>query len=217
MELKGTKINFLGDSITEGAGTSSHDKMYTMLIEREYGAICQNYGIGGTRIARQKNASAEEKFDRDFVSRVPEMDADADIVVVFGGTNDFGHGDAPIGTMSDRTPYTFYGALHCLYTALIEKYPGVPIAVLTPLHRITEDIPTGDNKPAPVGTLKEYVNIIREVAEYYSLPVLDLFKESGLQPKIPVIQQKYVPDGLHPNDDGNAILAHKIARFLETL
>ncbi len=216
MELKGTKINFLGDSITEGAGTSSHDKMFTMLIEREYGAICQNYGIGGTRIARQKTPT-EEKWDRDFISRVPEMDNDADIVVVFGGTNDFGHGDAPIGTMSDRTPYTFYGALHCLYTALIEKYPGVPIVVLTPLHRITEDIPTGDNKPAPVGTLREYVNIIREVAEYYSFPVLDLFKESGLQPKVPVIQQKYIPDGLHPNDDGNAILAHKIARFLETL
>ena len=216
MELKGTKINFLGDSITEGAGTSSHDKMFTMLIEREYGAICQNYGIGGTRIARQKTPT-EEKWDRDFISRVPEMDNDADIVVVFGGTNDFGHGDAPLGTMSDRTPYTFYGALHCLYTALIEKYPGVPIVVLTPLHRLNEDSPKGDNKPAPVGTLKEYVNIIREVAEYYSLPVLDLFKESGLQPKIPVIQQKYVPDGLHPNDDGNAILAHKIARFLETL
>ena len=216
MELKGTKINFLGDSITEGAGTSSHDKMFTMLIEREYGAICQNYGIGGTRIARQKTPT-EEKWDRDFISRVPEMDNDADIVVVFGGTNDFGHGDAPLGTMSDRTPYTFYGALHCLYTALIEKYPGVPIVVLTPLHRWNEDSPKGDNKPAPVGTLKEYVNIIREVAEYYSLPVLDLFKESGLQPKIPVIQQKYVPDGLHPNDDGNAILAHKIARFLETL
>lgn len=216
MELKGTKINFLGDSITEGAGTSSHDKMFTMLIEREYGAICQNYGIGGTRIARQKTPT-EEKWDRDFISRVPEMDADADIVVVFGGTNDFGHGDAPLGAMSDRTPYTFYGALHCLYTALIEKYPDVPIVVLTPLHRITEDIPTGDNKPAPVGTLKEYVNIIREIAEYYSLPVLDLFKESGLQPKIPVIQQKYVPDGLHPNDAGNEILAHKIARFLEML
>lgn len=216
MELKGTKINFLGDSITEGAGTSSHDKMFTMLIEREYGAICQNYGIGGTRIARQKTAT-DEKWDRDFISRVPEMDNDADIVVVFGGTNDFGHGDAPLGTMSDRTPYTFYGALHCLYTALTEKYPDVPVVILTPLHRLNEDSPKGDNKPAPVGTLKEYVNIIREVAEYYSFPVLDLYKESGLQPKVPVIQQKYIPDGLHPNDDGNAILAHKIARFLETL
>ena len=216
MELKGTKINFLGDSITEGAGTSSPDRMFTMLIEREYGAICQNYGIGGTRIARQKTATVE-KWDRDFISRVPEMDADADIVVVFGGTNDFGHGDAPLGTMSDRTPYTFYGALHCLYTALTEKYPGVPVVILTPLHRLNEDSPKGDNKPEPVGTLKEYVNIIREVAEYYSFPVLDLFKESGLQPKVPVIQKKYIPDGLHPNDDGNAILAHKIARFLEML
>ena len=216
MELTGKKINFLGDSITAGSGTSAPDKTFCGVIERKYGSVCRNYGIGGTRIARQKTPT-EEKWDRDFISRVPEMDNDADIVVVFGGTNDFGHGDAPIGTMSDRTPYTFYGALHCLYTALTEKYPGVPIVVLTPLHRITEDIPTGDNKPAPVGTLKEYVNIIREVAEYYSLPVLDLFKESGLQPKIPVIQQKYIPDGLHPNDDGNAILAHKIARFLETL
>lgn len=216
MELKGTKINFLGDSITEGAGTSSPDRMFTMLIEREYGAICQNYGIGGTRIARQKTAT-DERWDRDFISRVPEMDADADIVVVFGGTNDFGHGDAPLGTMSDRTPYTFYGALHCLYTALTEKYPDVPVVILTPLHRLNEDSPKGDNKPEPVGTLKEYVNIIREVAEYYSFPVLDLYKESGLQPKVPVIQQKYIPDGLHPNDDGNAILAHKIARFLETL
>ena len=216
MELKGTKINFLGDSITEGAGTSSPDRMFTMLIEREYGAICQNYGIGGTRIARQKTATVE-KWDRDFISRVPEMDADADIVVVFGGTNDFGHGDAPLGTMSDRTPFTFYGALHCLYTALTEKYPDVPVVILTPLHRLNEDSPKGDNKPEPVGTLKEYVNIIREVAEYYSFPVLDLYKESGLQPKVPVIQQKYIPDGLHPNDDGNAILAHKIARFLEML
>ena len=217
MELKGTKINFLGDSITEGAGTSSHDKMFTMLIEREYGAICQNYGIGGTRIARQQHKTDICYDSEDFCSRFCKMEQDADAVVVFGGTNDFGHGDAPLGTMSDRTPYTFYGALHCLYTALTEKYPDVPVVILTPLHRLNEDSPKGDNKPEPVGTLKEYVNIIREVAEYYSFPVLDLYKESGLQPKVPVIQQKYIPDGLHPNDDGNAILAHKIARFLETL
>ena len=217
LELRQCKINFLGDSITAGAGTSAPDKTFCGVIERKYGAVCRNYGIGGTRIARQQHKTDICYDSEDFCSRFCKMEQDADAVVVFGGTNDFGHGDAPIGTMSDRTPYTFYGALHCLYTALIEKYPGVPIVVLTPLHRITEDIPTGDNKPAPVGTLKEYVNIIREVAEYYSLPVLDLFKESGLQPKIPIIQQKYVPDGLHPNDDGNAILAHKIARFLETL
>lgn len=218
MELKGTKINFLGDSITEGHGTTAPENTFCMLIEREYEAICQNYGIGGTRIARQHTPSVEAKWDRDFCSRVAEMDADADIVVVFGGTNDFGHGDAPLGTMSDRTPDTFYGALHTLYTELLEKFPDSPIVVITPLHRLNEDNPRGDgNKPQNVGTLKTYVEIIREVAEYYSLPLLDLYKESGLQPKIPIIQHRYMPDGLHPNDEGHKILARKIAKFLESL
>lgn len=218
MELKGSKINFLGDSITEGAGASRRENAYCMVIEREYEAICQNYGIGGTRIARQKLPSIKPIYDKDFCSRVTEMDADADIVVVFGGTNDFGHGDAPLGNMSDRTPDTFYGALHTLYTSLIEKFPESPIVVVTPLHRHDEDNPRGEgNKPHDVGTLKTYVEIIREVAECYSLPVLDLYKESGLQPKVPIINQKYFVDGLHPNDEGHKILARKIANFLQML
>ena len=90
--------------------------------------------------------------------------------------------------------------------------------VLTPLHRLNEDNPRGDgNKPQDVATLKEYVAIIREVAEYYSLPVLDLFATSGLQPKVPVIQQRYVPDGLHPNDAGHRLLTQQIISFLQQL
>ena len=61
------------------------------------------------------------------------------------------------------------------------------------------------------------MDIIKEVARWYSLPVLDLFASSGLQPRVPVIQEKYVPDGLHPNDAGHVILADKIAAFLRAL
>lgn len=61
----------------------------------------------------------------------------------------------------------------------------------------------------------EYVNILRELAEYYSIPLLDLYKCSGLQPQVPVITQKYMPDGLHPNDDGHKILAQLITAFLK--
>ena len=137
--------------------------------------------------------------------------------MIFGGTNDFGRGDAPLGEMSDRTQDTFYGALHVLYRSLIEKFPTAKIAILTPLHRLNEDDPCGDIKPEPVGTLKQYVSVIREVAEYYALPVLDLYATSGLQPRVPIIQQTYMPDGLHPNDAGHEILAEKIAQFLQTL
>lgn len=218
MELKNKKINFLGDSITEGCGASSEEKRFTNLIATKMGAICRNYGIGGTRIATQKVPSIEPIWDKTFLSRVAEMEQDADYIIVFGGTNDFGHGDAPLGTMFDRNEYTFYGALHLLYTALIEKYPTAKIGIITPLHRCNEDNMRGDGgKIQDVATLKTYVEIIREVAEYYSLPVLDLFKNSGIQPKIPVIKEMYMPDGLHPNDAGYEILADKVIKFLETL
>lgn len=77
------------------------------------GAEVKNYGIGGTRIARQREKSEEEKFDQDFVKRADEMEEGADAVVVFGGTNDFGHGDAAIGDFDSRDVYTFYGGHAC--------------------------------------------------------------------------------------------------------
>ena len=59
MELKGKVINFLGDSITEGSGVSDiANCRYDNVIHREYGlAAHNNYGIGGTRLAYQKNPS----------------------------------------------------------------------------------------------------------------------------------------------------------------
>lgn len=217
MELKNKKINFLGDSITEGHGTSGPDAFFWSRIGKEYDATVRGYGIGGTRLAKQHKSSVLPRHDLDFCSRVADMDPDADIVVVFGGTNDFGHGDAPIGTPADRTNETFWGACHALFTALIEKYPAAVIAVMTPLHRHNEDNPRGDNKQEDVGTLQEYVHIIREVAELYSLPVLDLFACSGIQPKLLCQRTLYMPDGLHPNDAGHEIIARKLGNFLKSL
>ena len=126
MELKNLKVNFIGDSITEGVGASSYETCYVSRFAAMTGAICRNYGISGTRIARRKVPYEIPEFDRDFNSRYHLMEEDADVIVVFGGTNDYGHGDAPIGEMSDRTVWTFYGALHCLYTAFWSAGRKVP-------------------------------------------------------------------------------------------
>ncbi|MBQ3140622.1 MAG: SGNH/GDSL hydrolase family protein [Clostridia bacterium] len=213
MELKGLKINFLGDSITEGHSVSVPEKCYVSLLATKYGAICNNYGISGTRIAWQRVASWEPKFDQSFCDRVDGMTDDADVVMVFGGTNDYGHGDAPIGKMSDRTPETFYGGMHTLCAKLLTKYPFAEIIIATPLHRSGEDTLNASNN-AP---LKTYVDIVREVAEYYSLPVLDLYKNSGIQPELPVVYQRLTADGLHPNDAGHELLAKRIAAFIRAL
>ena len=58
MELKGKKINFLGDSITFGAGVSDPDNRFTVRIGRSAElAASRNYGISGTRIARATDTS----------------------------------------------------------------------------------------------------------------------------------------------------------------
>lgn len=215
MDIAGKTVAFLGDSITEGVGTSEVSKRYTDVFGTLTGAVVLNYGIGGTRIARQKNPT-NERYDQDFIARVDEMDASAAAVVVFGGTNDFGHGDAPLGTFTDRTEYTFYGACHVLFKKLIEKYPDSEIVIVTPLHRLSEDNPV-NGIGIPCAPLKKYVEAIREVAEYYSLPLLDLYKNSGLQPAVECLRERYMPDGLHPSDAGAAKIADKLRDFFATL
>lgn len=212
MQLKGKTIAVLGDSITEGAGASSVENGFVSVLGRLSGATTLNYGIGGTRMAKQRAAS-EAKFDLDFGSRIAGMSEHADVVLVFGGTNDFGHGDAEFGRFSDRENDTFYGACHYVFSSLIKKYPDAFIAVLTPLHRLTEETTLNEfgirRQP-----LIDYVRAEREVAEYYGLPVIDLYSESGLQPNVEIIRERYMPDGLHPNDAGAKKLAETIYAFL---
>ena len=219
MKLQGMTINFLGDSITEGSGASCTENRYTDVFARTYGVKVNNYGIGGTRIARQVKPTVP-RHDLDFCLRMEEMDESADAVVVFGGTNDFGHGDAPFGTPQDRDPSTFYGACHYLMRGLVERYCGKPVVIMTPLHRIEEECPEGDGsgrKQDVRAVLAQYRAIILEVAQYYALPVLDLYAQSGMQPRHPVSRERLMPDGLHPSDEGHAMLAHRLGNFLLSL
>lgn len=219
MQLKNAMINFLGDSITEGAGASRVENRYTDVLQRVYGLKkANNYGISGSRIARQQ-VMTDEPCDRDYCMRLNDLDLAADGVVVFGGTNDYGHGQAPLGVPSDRDPGTFYGACHTMMDGLLTLFPGKPVVILTPLHRDDENNPQGFErfKPLSVAPLSVYRDILIEVAQWYALPVLDLYATSGIQPANAVIRERLLPDGLHPNDAGHALLARRIGEFLKTL
>ncbi len=200
-------------------GVSESKNSFVNRIADSCGAVCRNYGVGGTKIQQMVYQYEHTPKNESFIQRVDRMDEDADIIVVFGGTNDWGEGDAPLGTKSDRDPYTFYGACHTLFSKLINKYPAAEIVVITPLHRRRENMPEADGLRhiQNDAVLVDYVNIIREVAEYYSLPVLDLWKCGRFQPAEPILKEKYMPDGLHPNDEGHGIIANRIIGFLKTL
>lgn len=219
MFLKGKKMLFLGDSITFGVGVSDPDNIYWRRLAINDGCITRGYGISGTRIAENLDDTLYPSCaGKHFVTRLAEMDADADVIVVFGGTNDFGHGDAPIGTFSDRNDTSFYGALHNLMSALLEKYPHSEIVFLTPAHRCEEgrkpNVPIDDPSNA---SLQDYVNAIIEVASYYGLPVLDLYRVLGINPAVPVMRELYMPDGLHLSDAGHERVYSRLKGLLESL
>ncbi len=217
MELKNAKINFLGDSITEGVGTSGVGYRYCDLIAKKYGlAEMRNYGISGTRFAKNTAKSDPPSFDLDFCMRALEMDRDADAVVVFGGTNDFGHGDAPFGKYEDTDDCTFCGALRTLLTKLMTKYPYATIVMMTPLHRLSENVTTNEIG-LPCRPLRDYVEMEKRMAAEFSVPVLDLWSVSGIQPAIPANFIAYTADGLHPNDRGAERVADRLIAFLNAL
>ena len=212
------KVCFLGDSITEGAGASSRENGFVSVFGRKTGAVAKNFGIGGTRIARKEIPSTNPRHDLCFLDRVEELDPDADAIVVFGGTNDFGHGNGKLGDPSDppTEEYTFYGALRSLCLRLIRRYPTKPIVFMTPLHRRSENDTTNEIG-LPCRPLRDYVAAIREVCADYSIPVLDLFATAGIQPMIEEQRAAFCPDGLHPNDRGAELLSDKVIAYLSAL
>ena len=208
MELKGLTINFLGDSITEGHGTTAPEKVFHQIIKEKYDLeFAYNYGIGGTRIARQiVPAKVLTRQDLNFELRAEVMDRNADAVVVFGGTNDYGHGDVPFGDFESEEIYTFCGAVNSLISKLMRDFPKAKIIFMTPIHRLNEEQPSQpDGK-----TLEDYVNAIREICKKRGIPVIDLFEINPLDPSDEVL----VPDGLHPSDAGHSVMAEVIGAEL---
>ena len=222
MELKGKIIDFLGDSLTEGKGLDDDGNRYDRYIWKMCGLKkANNYGIGGTRIAYQHKPSEKARHDLDFCGRCWDMDPEADIIVVFGGTNDYGHGDAPIGEAGDTGRETFCGALDYLFRTIRELYPSAFLVMVTPGHRFDDDTEPPVDKLVHKGIegkqLYEYVNAIVKVCGIHNVPVLNLYEKLGIDPKKPEDREKYTLDGLHYNDNGHVAVANCIMDFLRSL
>ena len=199
-ELKGLKWNVLGDSIS--STNYANGKPYWYHIANDIGMTVRNYAVSGAWISKGGNQTISEAWET--------MDDDADLITVFAGTND-NLNTNPLGTMDDRTNTTFYGALHVLYSGLINKYAGKKIGIISIMLRsgyIAGDGSNWDKKN----------NAILEVAKYYNLPVFKAHEELNLNPNIPLIKETFVEDGLHPNERAQKeIMARRFKKWLESL
>ena len=205
------KIAFLGDSITQGSGASCIEKCYVSQVKEILGCEVINYGIGGTRIARQKSPSVEHRHDIDFNLRTILLDKSVDKIFVFGGTNDYGHGDAEFGKVGDDSVFTFHGAIKSLFTTLINDFGKDKIVVTLPLKRASMN---EKKNPTTNLYLEDYVNAIKHYVDHFGLKYMDLFN-NGL-PMPPEGVSEFFADGLHPNDIGHRFIAEKICDFIKS-
>lgn len=207
------KIVFLGDSITHGDCIENRDNSYVNVVVREMKfKKALNYSVPGSRIVEYIGENSK-KIGSSFVKRFPGMEDNADIVVVFGGTNDFGSGNAPVGTENDDTDSTFCGGLNILMKGLCKKYPLSMIIFITPLHRRNENEPNKfSGEP-----LSSYISAIKAVARKYNAKLLDLYGDKDLQPSDKYYDLLLVNDGLHPNTEGHRVIADKLIEFIKKL
>lgn len=202
--LYGLKWNAMGDSITAGVATNT---TYMQFIAERTGITYTNYGHSDTAIAKRSESSTTDMW-----TRYATMSDDADIITVFGGTNDHGNG-ITIGEWGDTTETTLYGAMKILCEGLINKYMGKRIGFITPLPKYVNSV----DYSYPSESFKPYIDCIKDVCARYSIPVLDLYTGSGIAPSLASVRTAMITDGLHPNIVGHELISWKIQRFLERI
>ena len=224
MNIKGFKVNFLGDSITEGSGVENQENRYDNRIFKMCELSAANrYAISGSRLAHQIHPSEKPRYDLCFCGRAYDMDETADMVIVFGGVNDFIHGDAPFGEIGDKTPATFCGGVYFLMNYLRETYREKPIIFMTPArmflrHEVSDLIPSTHAKKIVEGKpLIDYVEAILETAKQFGIHTLNLYKDLGIDPHNPEDFETYTMDGLHFNDIGHEKIANLLKNFIDAI
>ena len=64
-------------------------------------------------------------------------------------------------------------------------------------------------------TIYQFMDAIKEVAGYFSIPCYDLGRLCSITPRIQAMQDAYYFDNLHPNANGSLIISRIIEREMK--
>jgi lysophospholipase L1-like esterase len=211
----GKKVACLGDSITQK--TENVRKYYDFWKVYLSPNTILDYGVAGSSISRKTGEWPTWDTQVPFVERIKTIPKDIDVLTIFGGVNDW-VADRTLGSLGDTEDTTFYGALDKMFKYATQNFQGKDIYVFTPLQNDWIKRPandgTTDGRNRSGKYLKEYVEAIKQVAEKYAIPVCDLYS-TMFYPFAEGFTEKYMPDGLHPNESAHKLMANKMASFVE--
>lgn len=194
MPLVGKTVAFLGDSIT-----ATYSGQYVSMFAARTGCTIERLAVTGVSYAGGGIAS-----------QAANLTGNEALVVVMGGTNDFGHGD-PIGNIYDESNGTIVptvdtsttcSGVHAAIQGIYAKCPTVKIVILTPPQRSTGWTANSRGK-----YLYEYVDAIKKVAQLYGVLVVDQFANCNINPVFSAMNSMYFNDGTHPKALYHKLLA----------
>lgn len=230
LSWKGRSVVFLGDSITDPCHVGCETNYWGFLAER-MGFTAHVYGKNGWRM---------DGVTKQLARAQAELGDDVDAIFIFMGTNDF-NGSVPRGewfveseekvkrsqgevTLKKREfssdMNTFRGRTNVALRDVKRAYPRAQVILLTPIHRGfaqfgPKNIQPDERYANLLGFyIGDYVDDVKFAASLWSVPVVDLYGESGLLPN----EKEYgfymakpdTTDRLHPSTRGHERLARVI-------
>ena len=229
----------IGDSKTDfnNNGVSRPDNYPYWIAKRNPGLRLINMGSAGGMITNERvNKAGDTKIlYPSMYKKATEINVKPDIITVAGGFNDW-NWCVPLGEFTtDISSYdtsagayvsstgavfplknTFYAGVFRLAEYLKTEYPDIPILWITPCPTAVRD-GGGANGHDVNQPLSAYVQAIKDVCGYFSIPVCDMSAETTVPYYTPEDLKNYWrnSDGIHPNGKASEIYSFKIEEYMK--
>ena len=166
--LKSKRLAFCGDSITYGLNQDGGARLdaFPDQVGRLLGCQTTNYGVSSASVG----GTSPRVWSKDYTV----VSTKEDIIGVMIGINDF-YREYSLGNKDGSSG--FYKDLHTMWKGFISRFP--PSAGKRLFCMI---YPYYDVKP----NWEKWTAAMQEVAEYYSIPILDFSKELGINPHMDI-------------------------------
>lgn len=230
---QGKRVAYFGDSITDPKNKASKKK-YWGFLQDWLGTTSYVYAVSGRQwndIPRQAEALQKEHGN------------DFDAIVIMIGTNDFNAGipvgkwydekeekvmagiHGPKHLVDRKRQYlcmdgdTYKGRINIALSTVKRMFPTKQIVLLTPIHRAgfysneKNWQPTEEYRNKCGEYMKSYVDAVKEAANVWAVPVIDMNALSGLYPLMDEHSGYFhnaETDRLHPNETGHERMARTL-------
>ncbi len=169
------------------------------------------------RVQRADLAANQVKIDyfNEVLQGLRKIDFNkVDIVLLEFGLNDYAFGRKTDNPDDPYDVHTYGGALRYSIERLQGTYPELKLVLVTPSYFMISGKYYCTEKDYGGGTIDEYLELEKEIAEEYGLDFIDAFSECGID-KSNVLS--YTEDSTHLNSEGRRIYGTFLAEKIKEL